>query len=135
VSQLTCPHAFDGASEEHAGGGVPLLPEHALQEPVRPHDCVPQSLQLRVTATLPTQVPHDPSLAHVSVPQSPHSRVWPGTQLPQFALMQAIEHAEPLDCQLPVASQICGCMPEHRTCPGVQPTHAPLTHPCWHAEP
>ena len=97
----------------HAGGGVPLLPEHVPKMPVAPHDCVPQSLQLRVTLVVPAHEPHEPSAAHVSVPHSPQFLVAPGLQLPHPPLMHTVVHAAPLDCQLPFASQVWGCIPAH----------------------
>ena len=40
-----------------------------------------------------------------------------------------VGHDEPLFCQVPLPSQVCGCWPVQRVAPGVQvPMHAPDTH-------
>jgi hypothetical protein len=45
-------------------------------------------------------------------------------------------HAAPLFCQVPVASQVCGCMPLHCFAPGVQtPVQAPPAQTYWQAAP
>ena len=52
----------------------------------------------------------------------------PGAQAPVAAEQVAHpEHALPLLCQVPLASQVCGCEPLHCFAPGVQaPEHAPV---------
>jgi hypothetical protein len=50
--------------------------------------------------------------------------------------LQASAHAAPAFCQVPVASQICGCGPLHWRAPGVQtPAHTPTLQMNGHAAP
>jgi hypothetical protein len=44
-------------------------------------------------------------------------------------MLQTAVHAGPMFCQVPVASQVCGCCPLHCVAPGVHvPPQAPPTH-------
>ena len=50
----------------------------------------------------------------------------PGVHAPQLPPVQALEHAAPLACQVPVESHDCGCKPLHWSDPGEQtPVQAP----------
>ena len=95
-----------------AAFGVEQIPVLVLQVPAVRH--CPDAEQ--ETGLLPVQVP----FWQVSV----CVQAFPSLQLvPSVAAIQVpvdaeqgmqVPHAEPLLCQAPVPSQVCGCWPEHR---------------------
>lgn len=69
-------------------------------------------------------LPQVPPALQVSTPFPEHC-VAPCVQAAHAPLVQASGHAEPLLCQVPVLSHVCGCRPLHCVAPG---EHVPV-HP------
>ena len=104
--------------------GVEQIPVDVLQVPA-----TLQVVAVQTTGFDPVQVP--PWQVSVCVHMLPSLQVVPFATGTQVAVVAAqvmhVPHGEPEFCQVPLASQVCGCAPLQVLAPGVQlPVQAPL---------